>query len=83
MVVAISAMGALNANTFANGKLCAAASKRRYLPEVLGNMHHAAGIEESEYYERKLQRLPRSLSATAIRFAEATSDLRLVREVPM
>lgn len=76
-------MGALNANVFATGKLCAAASKRHYLPAVLGNMHIESAMKETEYYERILQRLPRAITSRAISFAEATADLRLAKEVPM
>ena len=35
LMISVSAMGALNANVFATGRLCVAASQRRYFPKIL------------------------------------------------
>lgn len=83
-LVSISAWGALNANTYAAGRLAAAASDRGYFPSVLGkNTHYDSEKDESEYYGDKLARLPRPLLSGVKSFAKVTANLRLLQEVPM
>jgi len=83
ITIAISAMGALNANVFATAVLCVAASKRCYFPKILANLHYSAGEDESNYYRRVLQRYPAPWRDSMIWFANRTSALRLKRSVPM
>jgi hypothetical protein len=83
LAISASAMGALNANVFAGGRLCAAASKRHYFPKILGNMHYIEGDRESDYYRKALQSFPVKARVAAIAFAERTARLRLQQEVPM
>ncbi|KAI0532657.1 amino acid/polyamine transporter I [Xylaria digitata] len=52
--VAISAMGAVNANMFAVAKLCVAASRRAYFPQVLANLHCRTAQDEAPYFRRAL-----------------------------
>ena len=73
----------MNANVFATGRLCAAASKRRYLPAVLGNLHYDRATREADYYHESLQRFPSMIVKAAVMFADWTAHLRLVHEVPM
>ncbi|KAJ3565420.1 hypothetical protein NPX13_g7507 [Xylaria arbuscula] len=52
--VAISAMGAVNANLFAVAKLCVAASQRAYFPPILANLHCCTARDEKAYLRRAL-----------------------------
>jgi len=73
----------LNANVFATGRLCAAASKRRYFPAILANLHYDRATREADYYRDVLHSFPLIIVDTIIKFAYWTADLRLVKEVPM
>ncbi|KAI0452257.1 amino acid/polyamine transporter I [Xylaria acuta] len=53
-VVAISAMGAVNANIFAVTRLCVAAAQRAYFPLVLANLHCCTARDEASYFRRTL-----------------------------
>lgn len=83
IAIAISAMGALNANVFATAVLCVAASKRSYFPKIFANLHCSAGEDESNYYRRVLQRYPAPLRDGMVWFSSKTAALRLKRSVPM
>ncbi|GAW24647.1 hypothetical protein ANO14919_142380 [Xylariales sp. No.14919] len=52
--VAISAMGASNANIFAVAKVTVAASQRAYFPPILANLHCRTAQEEASYFRRAL-----------------------------
>ncbi|KAH8652364.1 large neutral amino acids transporter small subunit 1 [Xylariales sp. PMI_506] len=80
VVVALSAMGALNANLFATAKLCVAAAHRRYFPAVLANLHCSSAHDEAEYLEQTIPwlfRLPIAL------LARLTRKLRWQQSVPI
>ncbi|KAN0070612.1 Amino acid permease domain containing protein [Elaphomyces granulatus] len=83
LVIAMSAMGALNANVFATAILCVTASRRGYFPRIFANMHYARGTSESDYYRRVLRNWPAMIRNVIIGFATMTSTLRLERNVPM
>ena len=83
ILIATSAIGTLNVNVFATGRLCVAASKRRYFPSILSNMHYDHRTQESDYYRARLRRMPSLILAAVLMFAETTANLRLVEEVPM
>ena len=83
LVVSISALGALNANVFATGRLCAAAGKRCYFPGILSNDHFERNTAESTYYHRRLRRCSPGLVKAIVWFANWTFSLRLEKEVPM
>lgn len=76
-------MGALNANVFATGRLCAAASRRGYFPAVLANLHLDNDGQEDKYYQSVFQWCPEIFKAPMMWFARHTSHLRLHKEVPM
>jgi hypothetical protein len=80
VVVAISAMGAVNANMFAVVKLVVAASQRGYFPPVLANLHCRTARDEAAYFRQALSspfRLPVQL------FTRLTRRLRWEHSVPM
>jgi amino acid transporter len=83
LIVATSALGALNAHAFATARLCVAAGQRQYFPSILANQHFQLDVPESEYYAEKLQRLPPALQHLILRFASMTVELRCVMEIPM
>lgn len=80
IMVALSAMGAVNANMFSVAKLCVAAAQRAYFPPVLANLHCYAAQDEETYFRRALAwpvRFP------VLVFARLTSRLRWERSVPI
>jgi L-type amino acid transporter 6 len=83
LAVAISALGALNTNIFANAKLCVTASQRGYLPALLANLHFDLEEDEIEYYETKLKGWPKIIALPITKFAKITSLLRLEQNIPM
>lgn len=80
VVVAISAMGALNANLFATSKLCVAASHRNFFPSVLANLHCNTAHDEAAYLE---QSLPLVVRLPVLLLARMTRNLRWQRSVPI
>jgi len=82
-MVSASAMGALNANVFATGRLVVAASNRNYFPGILANLHYSVGDKEPDYYRGAFSMLPNQLVSLIVRFAETTSTLRLEKQVPV
>ena len=83
LIASASAMGSLNANTFATARLCVAASKRQYFPMILANMHLQPGEDESDYYKREHSGTASTITMLAVKFARATANLRLEEGVPM
>lgn len=82
-MVSISAMGALNANTFATAKLAATAAEVGYFPAVLANLHAESAKEEPAYLERAMSWAPRVVVAAVGVLARWTTGLRWRAGVPM
>lgn len=76
-------MRAVNANIFAAVALCFAASKQEYSPKVLASLHYSDGEDEASYYRHAFQNYPSPIRGLIIRFAAATSTLRLKRNIPV
>ncbi|KAI1341999.1 large neutral amino acids transporter small subunit 1 [Xylariaceae sp. FL0016] len=79
-VVAISAMGALNANVFATSKLCVAASHRRYFPAILANLHCSTARDEAGYLD---ETIPPAFRFPVQVLARLTRSVRWERSVPI
>lgn len=82
-MVSISAMGALNANTFATAKLAVTASEVGYFPRILANLHAETSKEEAAYLEEAMAWAPRPVRWAVEWFAESTRILRWKDNVPM
>ncbi|KAI1308785.1 amino acid/polyamine transporter I [Xylaria venustula] len=80
IIVAISAMGAINANMFATAKLCVAASQRAYFPPMLANLHCCAAQDEEPYFRRQLAW---PFRPPVLAFARLTRRLRWEHSVPV
>ncbi|KAI3325069.1 amino acid/polyamine transporter I [Xylariaceae sp. AK1471] len=80
VVVAMSAMGAANANMFAVAKLGVAASQRAYFPLILANLHCSAARDEAAYLRRAL---PWPFRLPVLVFARLTRRLRWEHSVPI
>ncbi|GAP84093.1 putative large neutral amino acids transporter small subunit 1 [Rosellinia necatrix] len=80
VVVAVSAMGAVNANMFSVAKLCVAAAQRAYFPPVLANSHCCTEQEEQPYFCRALA-WPFRLPVLAV--VRLTRRLRWEHSVPV
>ncbi|KAI1325336.1 amino acid/polyamine transporter I [Xylariaceae sp. FL0255] len=85
LVVAVSAMGAINANMFTTAKLAVAASQRAYFPAILANLHCGTARDEAAYFDRTLPStswwlVPLRWSAKCI--ARLTRELRWENSVP-
>ncbi|KAI1352548.1 amino acid/polyamine transporter I [Xylaria sp. FL0043] len=80
IIVAISAIGAVNTNMFATAKLCVAASQRAYFPPVLANLHCCSAHDEEHYFHR---RLAWPFRPPVLVFARLTRSLRWERSVPV
>lgn len=76
------ALGSLNANVFATGILCVAASDRGYFPKVLANLHISAEEDEMSYYEKTFAFCPGLVRDGIFSFARKTSTLRMKKNVP-
>ncbi|KAI0490944.1 amino acid/polyamine transporter I [Xylaria cf. heliscus] len=79
-IVAMSAMGAVNANIFAVTRLCVAAAQRAYFPLMLANLHCRTARDEASYFRRTLAwpfRLP------VLALARLTRRLRWEYSVPV
>ncbi|MBE3041106.1 amino acid permease [Candidatus Bathyarchaeota archaeon] len=83
LMVSISAMGALNANTFATAKLAVTASEVGYFPGVLANLHAETSKDEPAYLEGALAWAPWPVGAVVGLFARWTRGLRWRENVPM
>ena len=83
LVVSASSLGSLNANVFATGRLCVAASKNRYFPKILGNGHCSARREDSPSTRKALQSFPGFAVSGMLWFAERTETLRWDKQVPV
>ncbi|MCJ1353905.1 MAG: Y+L amino acid transporter [Icmadophila ericetorum] len=83
LIVSASCLGSLNSNVFATGRLCAAASKREYLPAVLSNLHCSTRDQEPQYNKTALRRFPSRLSKMIAWFAAITGPLRWEKNVPI
>lgn len=83
LVVSASSLGSLNANVFATGRLCVAASKSRYFPKILGNGHCSTRKEDSPFTTNALQSLPGFAVSGMLWFAERTETLRWDKQVPV
>ncbi|KAI0205379.1 amino acid/polyamine transporter I [Astrocystis sublimbata] len=80
IAVAVSAMGAVNANIFAVTRLCVAAAQRAYFPLILANSHCCTAQDEDAYFHRTLAwplRLP------VLGLAKLTRKLRWDYSVPI
>ncbi|KAI1438745.1 amino acid/polyamine transporter I [Xylaria sp. CBS 124048] len=80
IAVAISAMGAVNANMFAVAKLCVAASQRAYFPPVLADLHCSGAQDEAAYFRRVV---PWPFRLPVLLFARLTRRLRWEYSVPV
>ncbi|KAI3335075.1 amino acid permease-domain-containing protein [Ustulina deusta] len=80
IVVAISAMGAVNANMFAVAKLCVAASERAYFPPILANLHCCTARDEEAYFRRALAW---PFRPPVLAFVRLTRRLRWEHSVPI
>ncbi|KAJ2989752.1 hypothetical protein NUW58_g2474 [Xylaria curta] len=80
VVVAISAMGAVNANMFGAARLCVAAAQRAYLPLVLANLHCRTARDEASYFRRTL---PWQFRLPVMVLARLTRRLRWEHSVPV
>ncbi|KAI1126045.1 amino acid/polyamine transporter I [Nemania abortiva] len=80
IVVAMSAMGAVNVNMFAVAKLCVVAAQRGYFPPILANLHCRTEQDETHYF-RQILAWPFRLPALA--FARLTRRLRWEHSVPV
>ncbi len=83
VIVAISSLGSINANVFATGRVCAAASKRYYFPKLFGDPVCDSREEESRHYREMLKGYPRMLISVWIWIIEFTASSRWERHVPV
>ena len=83
LAVSASSLGSLNANVFATGRLCVAASKSRYFPKILGNEHCSTRKEDSPSTRKALQSFPGFVVSRMLWFAEKTETLRWDKQVPV
>lgn len=79
-MVAISAMGALNANVFATAKLVVAGSHRNYFPSILANLHCHTARDEEAYLDKQV---PWIFRLPVKGFAKLTRELRWAQSVPL
>lgn len=83
LVVSASSLGSLNANVFATGRLCVAASKSHYFPKILGNGHCPTRKEDLPSTKNALQSFPGFAISGMLWFAERTETLRWDKQVPV
>lgn len=82
-MVAISALGSLNANLFATASLSVAASQRGYFPKVLGNIHCSSQVDEERLNDALRQRLGIYISYPIVKFSRLTARNRWEKNVPV
>lgn len=82
-MVSVSAMGALNANTFATAKLAVTASEVGYFPRILANLHAESAKEETAYLAEAMAWAPQPVGRVVEWFAASTRVLRWKEKVPM
>ncbi|KAF3025589.1 Y+L amino acid transporter [Neopestalotiopsis sp. 37M] len=83
LVVAASALGALNANVFATASLVVAASKRGYAPKILGNTHCSSEADEEQLLDALHKRVGKLISYPVSNFARITARTRWEKKVPV
>ena len=83
LVVALSAIGSINASLFAGARQYIASAERGYIPGVFGSLHVDRTTQESIYYDDTLKALPSFLVDAVKWFARRTETLRLERRVPV
>lgn len=86
IAISLSALGALNANVFAVGRLAVAASQRDYIPAFFaGDNSTGMSVEKEEELLQAMmhERWPRWVVWSITRFAKATGRLRLEEGVPV
>lgn len=85
LVVSACSLGSLNANVFATGRLCVAASQNRYFPSILGNGHCSERKDDSPATRNALRSLsfPRFAISGILWFAGRTEALRWDKQVPV
>ena len=82
-IIAMSALGSLNASVFSVGRHYVAASIRGYVPAILSNGHVDAAEKEVHYHTQLLGPLPAMIKRPFLSFASGTADLRFQKEVPV
>ena len=86
IAICISALGSLNANVFAVGRLAVAASQRDYVPGIFAG-DNSTGIsieQEGKLLRAKMQkRWPKWSMRAVIGLARVTGRLRLEQGVPV
>ena len=83
LIVSASCLGALNANVFATGRLCVAASQQDYAPRVLANRHCTSREGDALATRKAVSPLPVFCARGALLFAKTTETLRWDKGVPM
>jgi amino acid transporter len=85
IAISLSALGSLNANVFAVGRLAVAASQRDYIPSFFSgsNSRGMSLVEEEQELREMTQRWPSWVVWCITRFAKATGRLRLEQGVPV
>ena len=84
IAISFSAIGSINSNIFAVGRLVVAASQRGYAPRFFaGSSGAGARVEEGELEITLWELWPRWVVRCFARFAKATRPLRLEQGVPM
>lgn len=79
----MSAIGSLNASVFTNGRHYAAASLRGYLPAIFSNGHVEDAEDEKYHHDRVLKSYPAFVKRPLLALANATSDVRFEKDVPV
>lgn len=83
LVVALSAIGSINASLFAGARQYIASAERSYIPRIFGSLHVDRTTQESIYYDVTLKAFPSFLVDAVKWFAGRTERLRLEKRVPV
>jgi len=86
LAISLSAVGSINSNVFAIGRLAAAASRRDYIPRFLaGDSNLGMSVDEEErWLQVTMQKWwPGWIVLCVTRFARVTWKLRVEKGVPM
>lgn len=86
IAISLSALGAINSNVFAVGRLAVSASQRGYIPTFFAgdNSTRMSAEEEETWLQLTMQeQWPRWIVRCVTRFAKLTGRLRLEEGVPM
>jgi amino acid transporter len=83
--ISLSALGSINSNVFAVGRLAASASRRDYIPRFFADNSIGMSVEKEEEWLRVTmrERWPAWVVCCVTRFARATGRLRLKKGVPV